>query len=120
MIKLFEYNLMKTIIIYIFLLISLALLISCEEGNEVIYEKNAILKWTGDYDVDGCGFFIEIDSVDYKPENEGIISREYQTSEEIGVTIQYIDLMYDIEYYCGDLPKAQKAKAIRLTYLDSN
>jgi hypothetical protein len=111
---------MKRHIFLITALLTFVSLISCSDDNEVMYEKNAILKWTGDYDVDGCGFFIEIDSVDYKPENEGIISKEYKVNESLSVTVQYIDLLYDIEYYCGDSPNKQKAKAIKLTFLDLN
>jgi hypothetical protein len=101
----------------LFLMISI---LSCEEGNEVIYEPNAKLIWTGEYDVDGCGFFVEIDSVQYKPENESILPPQYRTSEPIDVTVQYIDLQYEIEFFCGDLPNASKAPAITLTSLDLN
>jgi hypothetical protein len=104
------------------LLISLVLIliIACDEGNDIIVESNAKLIWTGNYDVDGCGFFVEIDSIHYKPENEGIIPPEYRTSEPLSITVQYIDLLYEIEYNCGDLPEAQKSKAIKLTSMDLN
>ena len=95
-------------------------LIGCEEGNEIIYEPNAKLVWTGEYDVDGCGFFVEIDSIQYKPENEAILPPQYRTDEPLDVTVQYIDLLYDIEYTCGDSPEKQRARAITLTSLDLN
>lgn len=95
-------------------------ILNCEEGNEVIYEPNAKLIWTGEYDVDGCGFFVEIDSVQYKPENEAILPPQYRTVEPLDVTVQYIDLLYEIEYYCGDSPDAKMARAITLTSLDLN
>ena len=94
--------------------------IACDEGNDVIVEPNAQLVWTGNYDVDGCGFFVKIDSIQYKPENEGIIPPEYRTIEPLSITVQYIDLLYDIEYSCGDLPEVQKSRAIKLTSMDLN
>lgn len=94
--------------------------LNCEEGNEVIYEPNAKLIWTGEKDVDGCGFFVEIDSIQYKPENEAILPPQYRTAEPLDVTVQYIDLLYEIEYFCGDLPDAKRARAINLTSLDLN
>ena len=103
------------IILFLFLLLS-----SCDEGNEVMYENNAKLIWTGEYDVDGCGFFIEIDSVEYKPENENIIPPVFKVNEPLSITLQYIDLLYDIEYFCGDLPGGQKSKAIKLTSINLN
>ena len=103
------------IILFLFLLLS-----SCDEGNEVMYENNAKLIWTGEYDVDGCGFFIEVDSIMYKPENEGIIPPDYRKAEPLSITVQYIELQYEIEYYCGDSPTPQKSEAIKLTYMDLN
>lgn len=111
---------MKYLKTLFFIVILVSFFTACEEGNDVIVEPNAILIWTGEYDVDGCGFFIEIDSIKYKPENESILPPEYKTAEPLSVTIQYIDLLYDIEYSCGDLPEVQKSKAIKLTSLDLN
>lgn len=108
--------------ISLFLVISLVSILSfaCEEGNEVIIKSDAKLVWTGSYDSDGCGFFIEVDSIMYKPENEGIIPPAYKKSETLSITVQFIDLLYDIEYYCGDLPNKRMSKAIKLTYLELN
>ena len=111
---------MKFLKSLVFLLFLLLYVNSCDEGNEVIYENNAKLTWTGEYDVDGCGFFIEIDSVEFKPENENIIPPAFKVSGTLNVTVQYIDLLYDIEYSCGDLPEPKKSKAIKLTALDLN
>lgn len=111
---------MKKILLFIFILLVLVFSSACEEGNDVIFEQDAKLIWTGEYDVDGCGFFIEIDTIQYKPENEGIIPPEYKKSEPLEVTVQYIDLLYEIEYSCGDLPDPQKSKAIKLTSIDLN
>ncbi len=111
---------MKKYFINFAVILSLMLVFSCEDENEVIIEADAKLIWTGEYDVDGCGFFVEIDSVEYKPENEGIIPSEYKTAEPLEITVQYIDLLYEIEYSCGDLPKPSKSKAIELKSMDLN
>ncbi|MCW8850125.1 MAG: hypothetical protein OQJ81_09135 [Melioribacteraceae bacterium] len=94
--------------------------IACEEGNDVIYVSDAKLVWTGKYDNGGCGYFIEVDSIMYKPENEGIIPPDYRKAEPLSITVQYIELQYEIEYYCGDTPNPQKSEAIKLTYMDLN
>ena len=111
---------MRNIKIVLSLLFIVLTAISCDEGNDVIYVPDAKLVWTGHYNTDGCGFFIEVDSILYKPENEGIIPRDYKLTQPLSITVQYIDLQYDIEYYCGDTPNVQKSKAIKLTYMDLN
>lgn len=111
---------MKNISISLVIVLVSILSFACEEGNEVIVKSDAKLVWTGSYDVDGCGFFIEVDSIMYKPENEGIIPPAYKKPDALSVTVQFIDLLYDIEYYCGDLPNKRMSKAIKLTYLELN
>ena len=95
-------------------------IIGCDEDNEVFYDTEATLIYTGGFNVDGCGFFVEIEGVDYKPENEGIIPPQFKVFEPLSVTVQYIELQYDIEYYCGDTLEAQKTKGIKLISLDLN
>ena len=106
-------------------LFSLLLLItflftSCDEKNEVFLEPDARLIWTGKYDEGGCGFYLEIDSVLFKPENEGILPPEYQIPDTLDVSVQYIDLLYELEYSCGDPLNDHLTKAIRLQALDLN
>ena len=101
-------------------LISISFFYACEEKNDVIFVPDANLVWTGDYDVDGCGFFVETNGNVYKPENEGIIPPEYRVGDSLSISVQFIDLLYDIEYFCGDLPNANKAGAITLTSVDLN
>lgn len=102
------------------LLLCFSLFLSCDEKNDIIFVPDAKLIWTGDYDVDGCGFFIESYGNIYKPENEGIIPPEYRVSDSLSITVQFIDLLYEIDYYCGDNPNKQSAKAIKLVYMDPN
>ena len=110
---------MKSLLKLVFL-ISTVFLYSCDEENEVIIEPDAKLIWTGSYDTDGCGFFIEIDSIRYKPQNEGIIPPQFRRSQPLSITVQYIDLLSDIKYFCGDMPDEQKSKAIKLTQIILN
>lgn len=102
------------------LLLLLFFVITCDEKNEVIVKPNAKLIWTGSYDNGGCGFFIEADSILYKPENEGIISPSFKVSRNLSVAIQFIDLFYKIETNCQIDSIPQKANAIKLTYMDLN
>lgn len=111
---------MKKILTHLIVVFILGFLISCEEGNEVIYENNAKLIWTGEHASDGCGFFIEIDSVKYKPENENIIPPAFKVDVSLSITVQYIDLLYDIEYFCGLSQEPKESKAIKLTSIDLN
>jgi len=107
-------------IIKISLAIFVFIFAACQEQSDTLYEENAILIWTGEYEVDGCGFFVEIDSVQYKPQSESVVSPHFKERNRVNVTIQYLDLQYDIEYYCDDLPEAQKVGAIRIISLDEN
>ena len=107
------------------LLISLAITLlffslGCEEQNEIIYEPDARLIWTGTIDEGGCGFYIQIDSTLYKPENEHILPPEYRLPDTLNVSVQFIDLLYEMEYSCGDPLSEQKTKAVKLTALDLN
>ena len=106
--------------IRIILVVFLFTTVACQEPSNTIYEENATLIWTGEYEVDGCGFFVEIDSVQYKPQSESVVSPHFKERSRVNVTIQYLDLQYEIEYYCGDLPEAQKVGAIRVISLDEN
>lgn len=111
---------MKKSLVSIFFIILTVLIFSCKDDNEVIVRTDAKLIWTGEYDVDGCGFFVVIDSVEYKPENERIIPPEYKKDVPLDITVQYIDLLYDIEYSCGDVNRPNKSKAIELKSISPN
>jgi len=85
---------------YVFLLF--LLFMGCDkDSNDDILEANAILSWTGDYAVDGCGFFITIGEKEYKPENESIIPESFQSSENMIVFIEYELSVQPVEYICG-------------------
>ena len=93
---------------FIFILIILEIF-SCSKDDSPLFSNNilendAVLRWTGDYAVDGCGFFIIINGHEYKPENESIIDDSFKMNHDIEVKIEYKILDKKIESWCGDLP----------------
>ncbi len=106
------------IILILSFIISVA---SCDEGNDIIFVPDAKLIWTGDYDLDGCGFFVKTHGNVYKPENEGIIPPEYRV-DSLSITVQFIDLLYKVDYNCNGIgiDGGKSAKAIKLLYMDPN
>ena len=114
---------------YIFLCIFFILaFLSCDD-NELLIEfvlidgstgqvdlrtNKAILDWTGEYEVDGCGFHIFINDHKYKAENESDVDDSFKTTNDSKVTIEYILLDYQISSACGDLPNSVLTDAIRI------
>lgn len=101
------------VLIKIFLL-TVFLLAACQESSDVLYNNHATIIWTGKENVDGCGFFVEIDSVKYKPISESVISFTFRKKERTSVTIQYIDLGYTIDYKCADSDELKTIDAIKI------
>lgn len=78
--------------------------------DSVKVDSVAILTWTGEYEVDGCGFFVDIDSVRYKPQNEDFIDDSFKRSASpngIEVVVKYKKLAIEKAFYCGDVPEPQ-------------
>ncbi|MCB9248584.1 MAG: hypothetical protein H6613_08565 [Ignavibacteriales bacterium] len=67
--------------------------------------------------MDGCGFFVEIDSIKYKPKNEEIIPPDFKSYDTLTVTLQYLDLHHEIETYCFSLTPIME-KAIEIISID--
>lgn len=76
------------------------LLVSCKEENSDIEKSDAILKWTAPYEVDGCGFFVIMKGVEYKPENENFIDDSFKSTPESSVTVQFKHLNKSITSFC--------------------
>ena len=78
--------------------------------------KKAIvtISWEGEYEVDGCGFFIFIENNKYKAINEDIIGDEFKTDTSSSAQIEYIDLHEKIDYYCGDAPWSYEIDGIEI------
>ena len=100
------------------MIVFIGFLLSCNKNstNESYGKAEAILTWTGDYAVDGCGFFIIINHHKYKPEDESIINNSYKTDSTI-VIVEYQILNKKINSYCGDLPYATITDGIKIISL---
>lgn len=92
---------MKHIFVAIsFVLFSLLILMACNKTNEN-QTSDAIISWTGDYAVDGCGFFVTINNHTYKPIDEASIDQRYKVeSTNVVVSYQLVDSV--VESSCGD------------------
>ena len=90
------------------------------QRSETVITSEAVLTWTGEYEVDGCGFLITIDSTTYKPHNEAIIDNSFKQSASSGVDviIEYKPLDIEIAYYCGDVPEPKILAPIQIFSLE--
>ena len=82
-------------------ILTVFLILGCEDEENKILEANALLRWTGDYAVDGCGFFIDIGEYEYKPEDELAIPDSLKIDTGVDVYIKYELLDDPIEFHCG-------------------
>lgn len=96
---------------FILLLFALPIMVAC---NKEKTEVEAILEFHGDYEVDGCGFFIQLDDEMYKPTDESIIGDEFKDEFSTEVIIDYKLPDKQVEYYCGFSGSVEKA-SIELT-----
>lgn len=89
--------------------------VSCAKNdNTDMLISNAILTWTGDYELDGCGYFIVIDNYQYKPENEDAIDDSFKSIVEILVTVKYQKLDKQITTYCFNSQPNNQHDAIKI------
>lgn len=102
-----------------FLSLLIIKIVNCSEDDEsTTVTENAFIIWGGEYAVDGCGFVVEIDGKNYKPENEDTISDEYKITKPIEVILTFQYLNRDIEYFCGIVPiKSEGIKVISISKL---
>jgi len=77
-------------------------------------KNDALLIWQRAYEVDGCGFFLNIESQQYKPDNEEIIPASLQKIDTTWVEIEYILLNKPVATWCGDLPFITETPGIHL------
>lgn len=84
------------------LFLSIILIFGFEDKKEnAILEADALLRWTGEFAVDGCGFFLVIEDHEYKPEDEVSIDDSFKINGGLDVVIKYELLNETIEYSCG-------------------
>ena len=99
----------------LFLLALVVLSSSCEEcffipknqqsPDSVLIDSPAVLDWTGEYEVDGCGFMVIINDEEYKAKNEEVIDDSFKRNLElIEVILKYKLLGTQVEPPSGDLP----------------
>jgi len=86
----------------ILLIYGSGLLMSCQKDSDSLI-SDGVLIWTGDYSVDGCGFFVSINGHEYKPKNEFVIDNNYILGNK-NVIIEYQLLDRKIQTACRDLP----------------
>lgn len=66
---------------------------------------NATISWHGQYEADGCGFFVQIEGRRYKASNEELIGDEFKTLDDsASVQLEYTILPNKIVYSCHDAP----------------
>lgn len=96
------------------LICTIGFVLSCKNDDDSdILKSEAVLTWTGDYAVDGCGFFVMINDHNYKPENESIIDSNFESGSN-NVIIEYQLLNRKIETACGDLPAPTLTDGIKI------
>ena len=91
-----------------FLIILLSLsVVACKNevpDPQIVDYRKVTVVWNGDYQVDGCGFFVEIDSVRYKPTNEDFFDEAFRNASDNDsiVEMRYTDLRRAITSQCGE------------------
>lgn len=88
---------------------------ACQNGMEQDTETaDALLIWSGEYMVDGCGFEVEIDGKRYKPDNENDIDEAFKVEGEIPVLITFERLGRQLDIRCGLSTQSRAMDAIRV------
>lgn len=93
---------MKPIYAAILLLIASATFSSCKKdkpGDTIT--RDAILHWTGDVAVDGCGFIIEIAGTEFKPYDESVIDESFKLQDQTDVEVEYRNNNEHKTFACG-------------------
>lgn len=91
------------------------LLIACQSNGDGNAETDdAILIWSGEYMVDGCGFEVEIDGKRFKPDNENEMDKAFKVEGETPVIITYEKLGRQLDIRCGLSTQSRAMDAIRV------
>jgi len=122
---------MKIIVNFLIYLFIIVLSLNCERNKNpinssaILLIKNdtlittAQLYWAGEYEVDGCGYIIEIKEHKYKAINENVINDIYKTFyDTVQVKLEYINLNKKQSYHCGDLPYSIKYNVIDILSIE--
>jgi hypothetical protein len=108
--------------LYCILFASIGLFSSCDEtiscpGMEE-HNNDAVLRWTGDYAIDGCGFIIEMDQVEYKAENENIINESFKVDSDVNISLTYETLHDEKNIICGETKNPVYRETIRIVSIE--
>ncbi|MBX0335311.1 hypothetical protein K3G39_18910 [Pontibacter sp. HSC-14F20] len=88
---------------------------ACQNNTEGNAETDdAILFWSGEYMVDGCGFEVEINGKRFKPDNENEIDEAFKMEGETPVMITYEKLGRQLDIRCGLSTQSRAMDAIRV------
>jgi hypothetical protein len=68
----------------------------------------ALIHYDGDYAVDGCGYSVQIDDVFYKPINEDVLAKWFETHDNKRVKVEYRTLNEKVSFFCGMMPTELK------------
>ncbi|QCR21786.1 hypothetical protein [Pontibacter sp. SGAir0037] len=105
---------------YIFLLTAVFFGSACHTGKQNETDKaEAIIYWSGEYMVDGCGFEVEMNGKKYKPENEDAIPEVFKKQEQSKVELTYALLDETIDRRCGLATVSREMPAIRIVYVEA-
>lgn len=88
---------------------------SCQNGSDDSPETaNAMLVWSGEYMVDGCGFEVLIDGKRFKPDNENEIDEAFKVEGETPVQVTFERLGRQLDIRCGLSTQSRAMDAIRV------
>lgn len=95
-------------------------LFACEDRVHVpdpvvVDYRPVIIFWSGPYEVDGCGFSVNVDSVWYKPINESLLDTLFLdafinnrvSDNDTIVEMRFRDLRRPIDAYCWGVHKVK-------------
>lgn len=104
--------------LWILFLIPVIFLTFCrKDGHRVKTSKGKVI-WEGSYNDGGCGFYLTIQNVKYKPVNEDFLDSTYMTGEEIDVKVKYEILERQLIYMCGKYSDSIHTNAIEILELN--
>ncbi len=102
------------------IVLMLGSLFACEDHVHipdpiVVDYRPVTIVWSGPYEVDGCGFSVGVDSVWYKPTNEGRLdtlfletfANDRVSDNDTVVEMRYLDLRKAIDAYCWGVYKVK-------------
>lgn len=79
-----------------------------ETPKPVIIDYHLVtIIWTGNPNLDGCGFFCKIDEIDYKPINEEFFGSEFKILKDTIVEMKYKDFIKEFTHQCPEGPPYQ-------------